>query len=540
MNTSVVSVSQLSQNNRELQQQLGSFWHKTVQDPEFAKRITDALGLQATQLSLLAQESTDLLNRNKAPALHRERTLPVTIYQSEKDAANAALFTIGSELDTVIGTQTAPIFTSNTVLDIGGASALNGIVSYIMHPAPDNIITAVSNGLDNAAEVYLRDVDFIIRGNGIFFFNGIDPFTRQGFAKESYIRSATEAPDTALTLHCTDAVIDVDYVNDYLAYPLALKMSSTPANVEVINRLWDLHNGSATDILFNSAVAAVFKQPIVQNDYETVETIIQEAGVTKVITDSNVYSLPVLSLLRSDIQVGKTLTKGEFISSAIRIYSNINIGNTVQGDIQRDVAALFLGKNMLAAQVAQGVGFDWELRDIICYGFDAHGNPKLGFKVSGSQADQDAFWNYFWSDCEKKNVSSATCFSGYLDDTLITVENDVYGRVRPMEYLFKYFFKYNTIIVVIDSAKLGAFDLDSSYVALSGMIEKLVPAHARVIYVITQAVPAEEYDAGTNVDENVSQLHVQLRSEWATAGVGSSILTYRDSQPIMRWIAANK
>jgi hypothetical protein len=301
-----------------------------------------------------------------------------------------------------------------------------------------------------------------------------------------------------------------------------------------------MYNKGVPLSVFRSGIAAMLGEPFILEATETVEDIIVGDEQTQVITDAHVYTIGPDAVLRSSVAVGKTLAWGELLTESIRVYDNLDptrlSGNSEYGPRARtDIDALFLPAGFFRADLSHGLGLTWNIEPITLAGYDNNGNPKLRFTVYGSDEDIEAFWTDFWQYCEDNAVSCTSCFSGHLRDTLLPVNNAVWGSVSPLEYFLYNFLKANLLIVAIDSDKLSVQGRQALH--LLSMLRNVIPAHVCLFVLERRTIPTDEYDLDERLVDTVMPMYSRAFYETAGADEYEKVrLTYGDARPIVRLI----
>ena len=533
MNTVSIDLKNATNNGQFLWQWLGGFWQHVYQDPNFAKDVEYSQGLMSIQLYLDFVESMNRINRYNVPVFHRERWKPIRILKSQAGTGNAALLRIGANPLAVIGPQVTSDYVQDEVFKIGGTTDLSGSVSYPI-TGVQVIMAAVCDNIMAPKSVLISDTDFIVRDSTIFFLREKDPFSDPAFPKRN-VSNADGSIDQELVLWCMDSLQEAEYVYNQLGYIFNVKMPSSELYKTMMNRIWDMYNFGTPVQLLQSGLGAILNESTVLNSEETVAKILYNEDSIQVITDKEVYVLPVTSTLRSNVIPGAVMYSGDFFTQTIRLYSNINprqlnTAGEYGTQFRTDVPAMFFGPDMFRSELRFGIGVSWQLSDIVSAGTDLNGNPKLMFELFGDPEDVSRFWQDFWAYCELNKISSETCFADYLDPAIGTT----YGRVAPLEYFLRYFLRPNLCVVVVNSDTLSPEGLEN--LNQLQLLKDVLPAHVLMIVTVERRVEEAAYDLST-LTESAESMPAILKSDTARPGGPSSLsLTYRDRCPILRWI----
>lgn len=540
---------------------LGSFWSQIFEEPELVRHNQLGNGILSAQLYLNFLESIELLDRTNAPVFHRERWYPVLVKRSEANTGTAALLEIGMDPQPVIGPQTNNEFIQDKVLKIGGTAAYSNVVSYPLPAGAKDIMTCVADNIVGAGTVLTRDQDYAVRDDTVFFLRDKDPFSDPNFPRRTVVGADGEVADEEIMLWACDTLFDKEQVFNYIGYVLNIKTQSSEFYTRLLNSMWDLYNQGTPLSFLTAAVGAILGEPTIKHRVERVDTIIEEDDYTKVVTDKEVYRLLPEATLREAVQPGLLLQRGELLSETVRIYDTLDpmklAGANEYGErLRTDVPSMFFGRDFMRARVQFGIGADWNPSDLTFHGLDSNGNAKLKCQLYGTPEDIDIFWNDFWNYLEENNISSETCFEGYLNDTVVPVEGSVYGSVPPLEYFMRYYLKNNAFIIVVDRDTLTVRP-DSDSLRLVNLLKQVLPVHTLMFMVERRTLDSDEYDLSTDVDAyattddyiyedtgtvtNPLKAYAALHSNTANVGGPSRIrLTYTDRKPILKWLPVCK
>ena len=535
MKTVPTDLKNTTNNGQLLWQWLGQFWQRIYQNPEFAKDLQYGQGLLSAQLYLDFVENLHRINRNTVPVFHRERWKPLRLLKSQAGTGDAALLRVGAEPSVVLGPQTSSAYVQDQTFQIGGTTTLSSAICYPLTGVV-SVMVGVCDSILSPKSVLLQGTDFTVVDSTIFFLRDKDPFSNPAFPTRKF-QHADGSSDEELILWCMDTLEERDYVYNQLGYVFNVKMPSSELYLNMINRLWDLYNAGAPLQLFQAGVAAILDEPIIKHAQETVVKILIDAvtGATQVITDLEVYVTAPTAFLRAQVYVGAVLTQGELLTETVRVYSDINpqrlnTAGEYGARFRTDVPAMFFGADMFRSDLKFGFGASWELSDIVSAGLDAHGNPKLKFEIFGDTEDVARFWSDFWAYCELNNISSATCFTDYLDP----VVGRTYGRVAPLEYFLRYFLRANLCMVVVDYDALT--DAGRDNMNQLQLLAAVLPAHVLMLVTVERHVAETPYNLG-DIEEVTTPMAAVVKTDTARPGGPSSLsLTYRDRCPILRWI----
>ena len=542
-NLSTLPVTNFVSDGSLLTEWLGSFWTRVFTNPELAANMQQGNALNLAQSYLNFVQSVDVLDRRAVPVWHRERWQPIRIVQSQRNKGNANLLQIGMDPTPNIGPQVGPDFPLNKVYQIGGHAGLAGAVSY---PLSDDVVDVVTCLVDNILApnvVLVNGVDFYVRKSTIFFRQTVDPLTSGSFPVRTY--EVDDAEEQEGLLWACNVLVDKDFLRKYLSYVMDLSTLSNEFYKGMLNGLWDMYNMGTPLSFFQAGVGALIGEPTIANPTETVEHILTSTDKLQVVTDKQVYDLSPDATLRDAVVVGGALNANEFLTTSIKVYDTLDPTKLAAvsefgENMKTDISSLFFGQPFLRVPVISGLGATWEVVDITHAGVDDNGAAKLKFKLYGLQQDIDAFWNDFWNYLEAENSTSETCFQAYIDDTVVSIEGAVYGRVAPLEYFMRYFLRANACVVVVERDKLAAPPNDRDPMSLLTLLGEVIPAHIVVFIVEKRTLGPETVDLST-VQESLQLAHAKVATETVyPGGPSASQMTYLDRPPLVRWIPTCK
>ena len=518
---------------------LGSFWTRLCDDTEFAKRVQEANGILSAQLYQEYLDSYNLSNRINVPVYKRTRWQYLTLKETDRNKGRAALIKLGDTPTPVIGPQTGPEFVRGMIFQIGGSATYSNVTIYPLPTGLSDITIAISDNIVNPTVILVRNIDFVVKNNSLYFMNGTDPFAAGKFSTYD----GHEADGTVvrqILLWACDANYDKTYVNDNVGYVLEQPSASDESTKRMLNGMWDVAAGSATIANTKSAIAAIAGESAIIDSQEIVEVILTTTDKKQVITDKNVYTfLPIVALLPT-VVVGATFYRGDFLTDTVKFFGDLNpntfLSSTNKGGvITNDISGLFLSKSLFRAKLTYGVGAAWELSNIVCQGVDTNGNPKLSFTVYGYPDDVTALWEDIWAYCETNGISSETCFEPYLDDILVPVEGYIYGRVSPLTYFMENMLKANAAIIYVTSTRLG--DFGKRNLGKLRDLRQVLPAHAYVFIIEREDISDDAFNLAGCTDVIDAECFSQSVSESAYCETSSrDVLTYHEARLKTRWV----
>jgi hypothetical protein len=520
---------------------LGSFWTQVFTQPDLVINLEQGHALNLAQVYLDFLESVALLNRRDAPVFHRERWTPIVLKKSEQNTGKGNLLRTDMVPAPYIGPQPENTpYPPGRIFEIGGHAEYENTTSYPLDAAVVDVITCVTDNIMSPTRILIRGIDYFVRDSTLFFLRDGDPFNSGVFP----VRDIDG--DEEVLLWACNTLVDKSMIYEHVGYVLSIhRPKSTAFYKAMLNGLWDMYNMGTPLRWFASGVGAVVGEPTVLSDGEIVEVILQETGVQLVVTDKQVYRVHKNATLRAAVVPDGVLNTGDFLTESVRVYDTLDplklaACSEFSERLKTDAFSLFFNKDWLRAPVKRGVGASWDVQDIVRDGADADGNSRLRFKLYGPQEDIDIFWADFWAYLESHEMTSETCFQGYLDAIVVPVDGAVYGRVAPLEYFMRYFMRANAMIVLIERDKLAAPDEHFDALSALSHLKKVTPAHVVVFVIEQRTLGPDTYDL-SEVDHSVELMHVTTAQDTIRPGGPSATqATYMVRPPAVRWIPTCK
>jgi hypothetical protein len=536
MITPAIPIADLAPAGNRMFDWMGKLWTTIFQDSEFVRSWAASHGLLSSQLYLNFMETMYVTDRTQAPVFHRDRWRMITLRASERNTGRAVSVRLGSTDTPVIGKQVAAPFIPGRQLAIGGYAEHAGTTAYPIDANIADVATAIVDDIVRPTRILVRDIDFRIEDGTVIFLNYNDPFV-SGFSTRTVQTDGED--DTELAIWAADAMVDKDYVYNFIGHVIGMQDTSSEFYARYLNALWDLYNNGASITLFTAGIAALLDEPVISEHGEVVEALITTPR-RQVVTDQNVYEIPESATLRSHIIQGAVLQAGELLTETLHIWENIDPERMAAGtqDVDQfvqDVPALFLPSGFFRARLSHGLGVTWDLQPITYQGDDDNGNPRLRFTVYGSDTDIQAFWADFDTYLETHGISGETCFTDHLHATLPQVVGAEWGTVSPLRYFLTNFLKSNLLIVAVDSTKLSAQGRRALH--LLSNLRANIPAHTCFLVVERQDVGPESYDLAEQTEDSVTPVLATALCEMAGTGVyAKTNLRYGDAAPRVAWV----
>lgn len=489
------------QDGQSLFSLLGLFWQRIYSDPDFAKRYCWALGQLSAQTEQAKNEAKSASGRRLLPAFRRERWLQVVLSPITKNAGDAAKVEL-SKSGPEIGPQSEESGNiAGMIPIIGPGPSVSGQTTYKF---PVDVVSAESlhERAFDPEVILLPGKDFGIGAGSISFEHGEDPSSDGRFRKD------VDGGGTVVWLK--NAMVDRNYVADYVGYAMGMQLPSTIRNLETVNAFWDLVNDGASASRLLYFVCKALGVPCAEHTPETVLSVSgsKDSGYA-VSTDAGAYacsSLPCVS-------AGSVLFRGEPLVPAVRLVE----------DLSQLSGALFLRKGFFASGLESGIGFSADKSDVVFRGRDSNGNPKLSFDVYGSAKDVETFFLDCWRRCEDSKEDMSRLLGVFVLEN--AEPGDVVGRISPLRFFADNLAGLNIVIVDVDASLLDEEGRKAS--VLLARILETVPPGVCLMFRMTPGSVREECDCGAVA--NAGTFHECLAeacSESPYSAVSESVETF--------------
>jgi len=207
-----------------------------------------------------------------------------------------------------------------------------------------------------------------------------------------------------------------------------------------------------------------------------VEVIRTEPSRKLVITDQNVYVLPVAANVT--VTVGDELYAGDVLCDAIDLIevSGSNPDYSVLPQIT-------IGKELMSGSYLSGLTFKNADTPLIYDGLDADGKAVVKFAIYGYPADIDAYWD---SSLALGKLAGNKTLAELLDTRTVPVgqpvASDLPAIVNPLEFIFQSIGTGNNLFII--KARQAAFADDAPGFTYMKLLREVMPPHVSyVVYV---------------------------------------------------------
>jgi len=515
-----------------LYQWLGSFWTALCDDSGLVKQVQYGNGMLSAQLYERFTEIIKLSNRTQMPVYYLNKWFDVNLKSGQKNISKNILLKLNDDPMPVLGPQVAYPFTPGYMLKVGGMAAYKDITVYSTNK--NCVINQMPVIVDNVSApkvIYFQGLDFIVKEDDIFFLHGVDPFTNTALQK-TYNEYTKEYE---MTLWGCNVLIDQNYLYNYMGYIFGFLGTSSVEYKTALNSVWNMTTLGATESCVHAAVAAILGEPTVLETIETVVAILSETNYKQIITDKNVYTLSKQSELIPTIQLGTILHQGDLLSTAVKIFDNIDPDKTgYLTELQSNVPGLLLSPALFRAKIQRGLGISWETTDLKFAGLDINGNPTVTFDMYGSAEDVTIFWNDVFKYCADNNIPVTSCFANYIITPGTTQIGSSWGKISPFKFFCKNMLKANSFIIVVDTTKLSTFGKD--HFKDIHQLYPILPAHIYMFVLEKLPINVDNYSLATVNDADFDYCIAKGIISEAKYGTTLKTLAYMDMGIQTVWI----
>jgi hypothetical protein len=221
------------------------------------------------------------------------------------------------------------------------------------------------------------------------------------------------------------------------------------------------------------ALSAFCGLPTVIEPTETIEEIFTNTDNTYrfVVTDKQVYRLPIDQQLAKNVLPGKKIHGGQCIGTGLEIVDTVITPDWWTNNIKPK--KLGFPSHLFAANVKHQLFFESDVTLI------TKTNGEIYFPVSGNHRDVKAFQTYINQPANKAIIS---------EKLGLTEDNSAGIHSSPLDFVFSNFFKNNTLLVKL------SFNSDKQlklFFDLLPTIKEYLPAHVCLLTYATLTLQSE-------------------------------------------------
>ncbi|HBT76853.1 MAG TPA: hypothetical protein DEB39_07975 [Planctomycetaceae bacterium] len=370
----------------QLHRDAGTFYRSTYADADRVYSLFDSFSW-ANQLVLDdALDASKLFVRTLIPPLHRERFLPLRLWES--------MYRDGSKKINFYGDENLrygdAVYYGHPSRSMPGAVELpSGVV---------DVDLCCDLPVDPSV-VLIRNEHFFIRGGHLFF--TVDPFD---------CLPVSEGPsgDRFVTIYLRGVAVDRRYVQDRLGVLLQTQGPSTAAFCAFNNLALDCVMDGTSRL--PQLLGKLYGVPCT-SDTETVEQTGFDLQGRWLATGRTVYFAPLSASF--SYKTGETVQAGTVLTDAIRPVR----GTSLADDIPIVFERRFLGSDYRAGLIFPNEDVPLTLE---------HGVPT--FRIVGREDDVKRFWNSFYERTDDRGILSAAVRGGRINPARFVYENVLYPR----------------------------------------------------------------------------------------------------------------
>jgi hypothetical protein len=462
-----------------LYRSLGSFWTHIFQDKKALQGYTLGQAEELTQSYLKLAEIINTYSVKNIPLYAKEKWKPLLI---KKSAANKASFKF-ENTGAVFGVQPQddPYY-ANRLFRFGFPKETGD--SVYGYEVGNNIkdFGLLANRVIAPSLVLLPGVDFTL-SNGVLYFNK-DIFNSDYLPKSKILgefgsvvqfkdASGELVDDELIILWMHDASIDVDYLYKNFGILFDFRLSTSQNYKDILKSFMQLAVDGPSIEAITLALSAFCGLPTVIEPTETVEDIFTNSNHTHriVVTDKQVYRLPIDQELARNVQVGKKIYLGQCIGAGLEVIDAVITPDWWINSIK--TKKLGLPAHLFAANVKHQLFFESDVTLI------TKTNGDIYFPVTGNPRDVQAFQAYINEPANKTIISEKL---GLLDDN----STGLYSS--PLDFVFSNFLKNNTLLIKLSFHSDKQLKL---FFDLLPTIKDYLPAHVCLLTYVTLTLQSE-------------------------------------------------
>lgn len=431
---------------------VGSFWHGTYAGNDLVGQLLSAKARTQAQAHADLLELVASISRFSVPVFHTENWFPLTLRESDRNAANLPTFDGTYRWDGQArfdAPETLPLFA---------------------WPAPAGLADAkvVTAGVVGTPVAYTAGVDFYAAGGAVWF--RADPFLDPGVRVTAELAGGAVA-DRLAHLWVYRGEYDWDTVYRQFGYALGVRLASSRPARDLVNAVYDGLVEGTTARCLEDFMAAACDVPLAAGN-EVVRYVLEDETRKWVVTDANAYGFPPGAAVI--VSPGDAVRAGDPLTDALRFY---DFGGGVVPDAVRAVAA---GRGLLAAGYYGELVF--ENKSVPLVVAEAPGEyTRVEFEVGGWAGDVRKFWD----DVHAAGVAAGDTLAMRLDTrtnkTGQPTAAALPAAVNPLEFLVGNVLRGNAFAVVVRPSGFGPGAVGMSAARL---LRRLVPPQTLCLVIV--------------------------------------------------------
>ena len=376
----------------DLHRDAGTFYRSFYPDSERIHTLFDSFSWANQLLLDDALDAAKLFVRTLIPSLHKERFLPIRVYEKVYREGKKNILLFGQE-NFRFGDNRYFGHPAATVT--GGVELPEGVV---------DIETCCDLPVDPSV-ILIQNEHFLLRNNTLFFTH--DLFEIMPVDEES-------GHDRSVILYLRGISVDRRYVQDRLGYLLRTEGPSTQSFVDFNNLVMDCILEGTNYHRLSQLIGQLYDVPCTGHT-ETVERL----GVTEsgrwLATDKKVYHAPHAANFL--YQPGENLQTGTILTDAVHVIRGRSLPNGIPVVMERR----FLGNSYQAGLIFPNEEVPLEIGREYSY-------PT--FRIIGKQEDVRLFWDSFYSRTDDRSLLSQAASGGILNPARFIYDHVLYPRAQ--------------------------------------------------------------------------------------------------------------
>jgi hypothetical protein len=298
---------------------ISSFWRLVFKQADLVQALLDNTEETLAQAYFNLLEIILTQSLDDIPVFHREKWQLLTFNESDKNRNTGSLLQFGDGVvfgDQPVGSE----FGEGLVFEFGGFAPGAGF-SFQLPEGMVSIESYVVNRIHEPSLVLTRGSDFLIK-HGVIVFRE-DPFLNELVPTRTIQDSAGVVVDKQLALWALNSDHDYQFLWKNYGYLIDVFLESSDNYKQFLRAAWELFNKGPRITFLVSTLNALLGLPTIIENEETVELVLEDDGVRRVVTDKHVYEFALDVPLRPDLETGLVLEASAHISNVVEIFDNI-------------------------------------------------------------------------------------------------------------------------------------------------------------------------------------------------------------------------
>lgn len=451
---------------------LGSFWTRTFDAGDQVLSHGTVNATLAADNHRLLLETAATVSRFKVPIFHRESWYPLILKESQRNEASLTIARFDGQIEFDAGHQfDVPQSTSMHAFPIPADMRHAGLIMNRL-TEPSVLLT---DGLEYTIDLTRSSIVF--RDN---------PFDNPLIPSQPLYENG-EVVDRQVVLWVFAGDFDWQHAYTQFGYVLGLKLASSQGYKDLLNGIFTALVSGASDAAFEQALSAVTGVPLVQELTETVEVVTKSCDAVVICTDKHSY--------RFNPNATPTVVRGDVVSAGQSLIDGFQVYELGRGIAPDDIAALAVGKGLLANCYYGDLVFENKLLHLHVDPSHPSGYTYCQFPVGGHPNDVQQFFDDIHSRgiAEAEKAASETCPDGrrrgtlaHLLDKRVNRTSEPTGQhlpttINPFQFIVTEVLRANAFIVKLKTSGMGKNRLGLYNARL---LNKLLPPHTAMIVII--------------------------------------------------------